>query len=126
MSCNVYQRVQTPVSENLIDLETDKEDKEHQLIILDPGFETWFITNWSPAQDRSYSYYKHWNDQYVQAWNFKAMQPRYAYFFENIIQYDPHENYGMEITRKLYYYFRWVEIELRIPILDIPRMRRPI
>lgn len=125
-SCRIYQRVQVPGSDKLVDLETDKEEKEHRLIILDPGFDSWFITNWSPAQDRSYSYYKYWNDQYVQAWNYKAMQPGHSRFFENIIQYNPHENYGMDIMRRLYYYFRWVEIELRIPILDIPRMRRPI
>ena len=38
----------------------------------------------------------------------------------NMIQYDVSIDYGMDVERKLYYYFRWVDTELRIPILDNP------
>ena len=99
----------------------DDEQETHELIVLDPGFETWFLTNWSPAKDRTLAYYDGWNDRYVSAWNYKASNARYADFFYSTIDYDPGENYGLEVSRKLYYYFRWVEIELNIPILDIPR-----
>jgi hypothetical protein len=91
---------------------------EHKLIVLDPGFETWFSTTWSPAKDRSYSYYDNWNDRYVQAWNNKATSPGHAELYNSRIEYDYSENYGMEVSRKLYYYFRWVETQLGLPIIS--------
>ena len=108
---------------NLTTAQSLENEEKHELVVLDPGFETWFLTNWSPAKDRSLSYYDSWNDQYVQAWNYKASNPGYAKFFQNMISYDPTENYGMEVSRKLYYYFRWVEMELNIPILGSTRSR---
>lgn len=118
-------RLHQPPSSKIVKPEIES-DEEHKMIVLDPGFETWFVSRWSPAQDRSYQYYKSWNDQYVVAWNFKATQARYAWFFENVIQYDPHTDYGMEVARKLFYYFRWVESELNVPILDGRGPRSPI
>jgi hypothetical protein len=94
---------------------------KHDIVVLDPGFDTWFITNWSPAKDRTLAYYDGWNDRYVSSWNYKATHPGYASYFQNTIDYNPNENYGLEVSRKLYYYFRYVEIELNIQILDIPR-----
>lgn len=101
---------------NLIDIKQDKE--EYELLVLDPGFETWFVTTWSPASDRPLDYYRMWNHRYVNAWNYKATHPHSYELFDNTIQYDPTANYGMEVERKLYYYFRWVDTELKIPILD--------
>lgn len=118
--------MQDPVmikDKNLTGTPNESEEKEHELVVLDPGFDTWFLMNWSPAKDRSQTYYDGWNDRYVQAWNYKASHPGYAEFFQNTIDYNPSENYGLEVSRKLYYYFRWVEIELNIPILDIQRPR---
>ena len=104
--------------ENLIQPKGDEEDVEYELEVLDTGFDTWFLTQWNPSQDRSYRYYDTWNDRYVQAWNFKATTARYGRFFNSIINYDITEDYGMEVSRKLYYYFKYVETELRIPILN--------
>jgi hypothetical protein len=88
-------------------LEIEQNEEEYELLVLDPGFETWFLTTWSPAKDRNPSYYKMWNQRYVNAWNYQ-------------IQYDATIDYGMEVERKLYYYFRWVDTKLKIPILDSP------
>jgi hypothetical protein len=102
--------------ENLIPPSKDK--TEYELEVIDPGFNNWFLTNWNLAEDRSYRFYDTWNDRYVQAWNFKATSPRYAGFFNQTISYDQNEDYGMEVSRKLYYYFKYVETELGIPILN--------
>ena len=102
--------------ENLIDIAHDEE--EYELIILDPAFETWFATTWSPAKDRNQAYYSNWNQQYVTEWNYKATRPHATNFFNSQIQYDPSINYGIEVDRKLYYYFRWVDTKLGIPILN--------
>jgi hypothetical protein len=111
--------VQPPIQitdENLI--APGEDETEYELEVLDPGFNTWYLTQWSPAEDRSYQYYDTWNDRYVQAWNFKATSPRYGRFFTSTIDYDITEDYGMEVSRKLFYYFKYVEKELNIPILN--------
>ena len=102
--------------ENVIPSSEDK--TEYEIEILDPGFDTWFLTQWNQAKDHSYKFYDTWNDQYVQAWNYKATHPRYGSFFNSTINYDINIDYGMEVSRKLYYYFKYVENELKIPILN--------
>ena len=114
--CTSYNRMMTTTDENLISIEEEKD--EYELIVLDPGFDTWFATTWSPAKDRSAQYYASWNRQYVSAWNYKATHPHTYRFFDTIIQYDFSIDYGIEVDRKLYYYFRWVDTKLGIPILD--------
>jgi hypothetical protein len=104
--------------ENLIDI--SKNEDEYELIVLDPGFDSWYATTWSQAKDRNEAYYSYWNQRYVIEWNYKATHPHYSKYFENIIQYDPNIDYGIEIERKLYYYFRYVDTKLGIPILDSP------
>ena len=106
-----------PVKKNIVDI--NQQEEEYELLILDPGFESWFLSTWSPAKDRSKSYYELWNQRYVNAWNYKSTQPHTSRFFDTSIQYDPTVDYGIEVQRKLYYYFRWVDTRLGIPILDI-------
>jgi hypothetical protein len=109
-----------PPAENIIDITKNDDQEEYELIVLDPGFDTWFTTTWNPAKDRSVNYYSHWNSQYVSAWNYKASRPHYSDMFDMLINYEPTVDYGMEVERKLYYYFRWVDTKLGIPILDTP------
>ena len=116
LSCTSSNRMMTVPDENLVDIKENNE--EYELIVIDPGFESWFITTWSPAKDRSLSYYSIWNQRYVTAWNYKATRPLTSKYFENIIMYDPTVDYGIELERKLYYYFRYVDTKLGIPILD--------
>jgi len=115
-SCSSSSRMMTVPDENLVEIEKNKD--EYELIVMDPGFDSWFITTWSPAKDRSLSYYNSWNQRYVTAWNYKATRPLTSKYFENIIMYDPTVDYGIELERKLYYYFRYVDTKLGIPILD--------
>ena len=118
-SCVTSNRMMAVKDKNLIDIRQDDEE-EYELLVLDPGFETWFITTWSPAKDRSLSYYKMWNQRYVNAWNYNATRPNRSRLFENMIQYNAMVDYGMDVERTLYYYFRWVDTQLKIPILDTP------
>ncbi|HEY3372162.1 MAG TPA: DUF6146 family protein [Prolixibacteraceae bacterium] len=87
---------------------------EYELIVFDQGFETWYLLRNSAALDHSIEYYRNWNRQYVDEWNYRSGTSR---FFNSPINYDPTENYPLEIERKLYYYFQYVEQELHIPIL---------
>lgn len=91
---------------------------EYELVVLDPGFETWYILHSRPSWYHTQNYYELWNRQYVTAWNTKAMSSRYSRMFESTIDYDPFTDYGLEINHKLFYYFQYVERELGIPILS--------
>lgn len=115
--CTTVNQPITITDKNVIQPNGEKED-EYELQVLDPGFNTWFETTWSPAKDRSKQYYDTWNDRYVDAWNYKASSARYSYFFTEPINYDYNTDYGMNVDRKLFYYFQYVENELKIPILD--------
>jgi len=90
---------------------------EYELIVFDQGFETWFLIHSKPEWYHSQDYYETWNRQYITAWNSKAIDPRYSRFFESSIDYDPFIDYGLELNHKLFYYFMFVEKELKIPIL---------
>lgn len=94
-------------------VEPEGEEEEYELIIIDPGFNSWFATNARPVNFYSPQYYEQWNQIYVQAWNEKVDQAIYYndrnYPFQNRINYDPSEDYGVELNYKLYYYFRYIE-----------------
>ena len=87
---------------------------EYELVVFDPGFETWYLLKPSPEMDHGLVYYKNWNRQYVDEWNQGSRANR---SFGSSINYDPDENYPLEIEHKLFYYFQYVEKELGIPIL---------
>lgn len=114
-------QVQQPLHKVATPEITPEDSTEYELIVFDPGFETWYLIKNSPALYHSISYYKNWNRQYVDEWNFKSMSSRYSRVLGSQIEYDPLENYPMEIEHKLYYYFQYVEEVLKIPLLR----RRP-
>ena len=92
------------VSGNIIQ-ETD--DEEHEIIILDPGFQSWFISNAKPVGFYSLSYYETKNSLYVSAWNRKARSSRGP--ITNEINYDVNQRYGLDVNYQLYWYFKYIE-----------------
>lgn len=90
---------------------------EYEMIVFDSGFESWYALHSSKATERTIEYYRSMNQLYAREWNYKATSARHNRFFASTINYEPSENYPLEIERKLYSYFRYVETELRIPIL---------
>lgn len=122
-SCATAPRALRPPAENVIDLTQKNDDEEYELIVLDPGFDNWYLTAWNVGKDRSVNYYRQWNQQYVTAWNYKASQPHTSRYFDTLINYDPGIDYGLELERKLYYYFRFVDSKKGIPILSSPPPR---
>lgn len=89
----------------------------YELIILDPEFESWMITNSKPMWYHSQSYLESWNRMYVSAWNSKATSGSGSRFFETYIDYQNQIDYGLELNYRLFYYFQFVERRLKIPIL---------
>jgi len=90
---------------------------EYELIVLDPGFETWLITK---SRDfHSESYYRTKNLLYVNEWNSRFMSPAsYGDIYDCYIDYDPGINYGYDFNFRLYYYFKYFEEVNRVKILQ--------
>lgn len=122
--CSPYQNMSgaTSSSQHVLNIKKDQPNQDqYDLVIIDPGFNNWYETTWNPAVDHTEKYYDQWNDQYVSAWNYKATHIGYSDYFDSVINYDPATDYGMNVSRKLYYYFRYVEIVKKIQILDYKR-----
>ena len=91
------------------------DDLEYEIIIIDPGFETYLNTVAKPANFYSQSYYETKNKLYVTEWNIRARNPlKYnSNIYENVIDYDFNINYGLDVNYKLYNYFKFVEYKYK-------------
>ncbi|MCF8231159.1 MAG: DUF6146 family protein [Bacteroidales bacterium] len=80
---------------------------EYELIIFDGRFESWYIQRKKPKWYHTENYYKHWNQRYVNEWNYRYNlgDPR----FDSYIEYQPTKDYGLELEHKLYYYFEYFQ-----------------
>ena len=95
---------------NVVDVTENEE--EHELIIIDPGYQRWAVTNAKPISYYSPWYYRQWNQRYVQAWNALANQavryPQADFPFQNQIDYNIHTDYGVALDYELFTYFQYV------------------
>ncbi|SFE64716.1 DUF6146 family protein [Sunxiuqinia elliptica] len=113
-ACASQQNIQIKATDTV-----DTEDSvSYELIVLDPGFESWFLTYSKPSWYHSQQYYETWNEQYVNAWNYNSIWHRNARLLDGQIDYNPQIDYGLDINHKLFYYFQYVENELKIRILS--------
>ncbi len=106
----------TPQIKTNEEAEAVTDSLEYELETFDAKFETWYAMQDRPSQYRSERYYENWNQQYVNAWNYKATQFGNR-FFETIVGYDPTTDYNFELDHQLFYYFQYVENVLNIEIM---------
>jgi len=112
-SCGTQNK--TVVSNN----ETQKEEPvriandslEYEIIIIDIGFNNYLNTIARPMNFYSQSYLETRNRIYVIEWNNRARNPaRYnPNIYENIIDYQPNIDYGLEVNYKLFWYFQFAQ-----------------
>ncbi len=96
----------------------ESDSTEYELVVLDPGFESWLATQ-PPKEYHSQRFYENRNTRYVIEWNQRHDSPlRYGDFYQTRIDYDPHIDYGLELNYKLYYYFRYIEKEYGIKLIE--------
>lgn len=87
----------------------EKDTLSYELIIIDPGFETWYDIHFSPAKDRSNEAYHMYNQQAVLNWNYYFTTGKHSQYIDSYINYENQVDYGIELNRKLYWYFKYVE-----------------
>jgi hypothetical protein len=93
---------------------------EYELIVIDPGFDSWYITR--QIEQHSHEYYKLKNIQYVTEWNNRLRTSgKYSDLFNSTIDYDPSVNYPFELDSKLYWYFVYFEETNNMKLLPYSR-----
>ena len=84
---------------------------EYEVIILDIGFNTYLNTIARPMSFYSNEYLRTRNNYYVIEWNSRARNPsRFnPNIYENVIDYQTHIDYGLEVNYKLFWYFQFAQ-----------------
>ncbi len=82
----------------------------YEIFILDVGFNSYLATA-KPMSYYSKEYLAARNIVYVTEWNLRARNPsRYnPNIYENIIDYQPQIDYGLEVNYKLFHYFQFAQ-----------------
>jgi hypothetical protein len=91
---------------------------EYGIIITDIDFENWYTLHFSPAKDHSNEYYRGKNQAAVSNWNIYFTNNRYHQAIDDYIYYDNSIDYGIEVNRKLYWYFNFVQDKYRIRLFN--------
>lgn len=93
----------------------------YELIILDPGFDSWLATK-PPMSFYSKDYYETKNRLYVMEWNYRNQLPmRFGDMYETRIDYYQNIDYGLELNYRLYYYFLFFEEKNHVKLLNTSR-----
>ena len=94
----------TGIKSDTIRIANDK--LEYEVIIIDPGFSSWLISNAQPRNYHSQSYLESKNQIWISEWNNRVLQPmRYSpNFYEMTIDYTPSIDYGYEVNYLIYNY----------------------
>lgn len=94
------------------------EKLEYEIIIIDQGFTSFLRTQARPREYYSETYLKNKNRRYVAVWNTRARNPQRfnTNIYENIIDYNPTEDYGLEVNYKLFWYFKFAEQKYKMKL----------
>ncbi|MBW8241541.1 hypothetical protein K1F50_01930 [Muricauda oceani] len=88
-------------------VEIADDETEYEIIIIEPGFNTWLNSIARPEGYYSQSYMENRNAIMVTNWNQRVLNPMRwnPNLYEMQINYDPSIDYGYEVNYKLYNYF---------------------
>jgi len=96
--------------EDIVKIAND--DLEYEIIIIEPGFNTWLASIARPEGYYSQSYMEARNIQWVNAWNTRVLQPQRfdPNLYELQIDYRSNIDYGYEVNYKLFNYFTYFQL----------------
>ncbi len=88
------------------------DELEYQIIIIEPGFNSWLNSTARPEGFYSQQFLENRNYLYVLEWNNRVMQPlRFnPNLYEMQIDYQQGIDYGYEVNYKLYNYFIYFQL----------------
>ncbi len=90
-------------------------DLEYEVIIIEPGFNSWLMSTARPRGYYSESYMESRNQIYVTEWNSRVMQPNRCNpgLYEMQINYDRGTHYGYEVNYLIYNYFIYFQLHYK-------------
>ena len=93
----------------------ENEDLEYEIIIIEPGFNTWLASVAKPEGYYSQSYLESRNRIWVTEWNNRVLQPysNSPNLYEQQIDYDPTIDYGYDVNYKLFNYFVYFQLHYK-------------
>mgnify|MGYP005845181131 CR=1 FL=1 len=81
------------------------DELEYEIIIIDPGFNSWLASRARPRGFYSQTHLEMKNRIWVREWNSRALQPqRYGDLYQMQIDYQNGIDYGYEVNYLLYNY----------------------
>lgn len=119
MSCSTTQKVASQKKDERItnskqnDTVTISNDElEYEIIIIEPGFNTWLASRARAEGFYTQQYIETRNYQWVVEWNQRVNQPQRFRndLYELQIDYQPGIDYGYEVNYKLYNYFIYFQL----------------
>jgi hypothetical protein len=93
---------------------------EYEIRIIDNNFDLWYNLNYSPAADHPNEYYRAKNIIGVSNWNYFYTSGKYRDLIDFLIDYRPEIDYGLDVNRKLYWYFRFIITSYKVPLFNDP------
>ena len=90
---------------------------EYNILIIDPAFDRWFMMRYSTSMDRSNEFYQGMNNIGVQNWNDYYHRGKYTEVIGSFLSYNTSIDYGLDVNRRLYWYFKYIEENFKIRIL---------
>lgn len=93
---------------------TKGDSTEYELIVFDPGFHNWFISNQKPVWFHENEYYRTKNSLYTTYWNIRVLENMHRPPYDFEIVYDPTVDYGIEVNWQLFWYYKYLEQKYNI------------
>jgi hypothetical protein len=97
--------------------QNSQDSTEYEVIIFDIHFENWYLMNYSEAKDRSNDYYRSKNRVAAANWNDYYRAGRYIEVIDSYVNFEPQIDYGIDVNRKLYWYFKYVQENYNVRLL---------
>lgn len=89
--------------------QSSQDSTEYEIYIDDLHFDQWYLLNYSEAKDHANDYYRGKNLVAVSNWNDYYHKGRNSAIIDSYINYEPAIDYGIEVNRKLYWYFKYIK-----------------
>lgn len=90
---------------------------KYDITIIDPDFDRWYLLTYSDAMDHSNEFYRMKNTFAVENWNDYLTTNKYRRAISSYITYNPSIDYGIDVNRKLYWYFKYIQENYHVPLL---------
>lgn len=110
---NITSKAKTPDKPKASDVVRIANDSlEYEVIIIDPGFNSWLASRARPRGYYTENYLENKNQVWINEWNIRATQPTQynSSLYEMRIDYNNNIHYGYEVNYLIYNYLVYFQL----------------